>query len=213
MDNLNWMRNLHNIILCDVISNAIVFWCCEYYYWCFMWKTSVFICLPALWEKFAQSWQKYPGISASRFTPPHFCWQIFWQSADLPADLPPPISAGRFAHWQIRWQSLNLVGVYPPPQQISWLPDLVNLPADLPGYFCQEICWHERPLTRDGNYLVCYINETFHLLLEAKTRHLVAGLPKGPSLEVLASDGQKGTYFVFTPTPRFSALLCIHSSA
>ena len=33
--------------------------------------------------------------SACRFTP-HFCWQIFWQSPNLPADFP-PISAGRFS--------------------------------------------------------------------------------------------------------------------
>ena len=43
-------------------------------------KDLVFIFLPALQERFAQNWQKYLGISASRF---------------------PPISAGRFADWQI----------------------------------------------------------------------------------------------------------------
>ena len=67
--------------------------------------------------------------SSSRFTPLNFCWHIFWQSLNLPADLSPKTSAIRFSDshqillvdlpskifcWQIFWQSLNLPADLPP---------------------------------------------------------------------------------------------------
>ena len=48
--------------------------------------------------KLAQNWQKYPGISASRFPPGRFTdWQIWW----ICQQIHPPFLTGRFgdSHW------------------------------------------------------------------------------------------------------------------
>ena len=141
----------------------ILIWSCIY--WSFVWKTSVFIRLPALQETFSpkqiywladlvnlpadyppsrftdwQIWWICWQILPSRFTD----WQIWWicQQIYLPANLLTGRfgeSAGRFTLQQIYWLAdlVNLL-VDLPPKQICWLANLVNLPADLSP---QQIYW------------------------------------------------------------------------
>ena len=96
-------------------------------------KTSVFIRLPALREKFAQNWRIWwQSVNLPADFSPHFCWYIWWKSANLLTDL---ATVSRYA------------GRNPPHPHIcrqTWWQS-VNLPA--------EAELHERP-TREGHYLV-----------------------------------------------------------
>ena len=106
-----------------------------------MWKASVFIRLSDLREKFAQTGRF--GESASRFPHPNFCWQIFWKSPNLLADL----LTGRFG---------ESAGRFPP------LADLLTgrfvfLPEDPPQFLLADFLTVTKSAGRLTNLQIWWI--------------------------------------------------------
>ena len=155
-------KKTQHILVCalnDAVADGFLFFLSFSFNWSFVWKTSVFIRLPALREKFAQNWQKYPGISAGRFPHPSRCtnWQIWWICQQIP-------STPNFCQ-QIFWQSPHLLAKFTPQILLADFWQSPNLLADSPPpNFCWQIFWQSpnlRPISAgrvsDSHQISCQI--------------------------------------------------------